>query len=145
MTDYDLDRFVRAQERTIAAVLAELERGRKTTHWMWFVFPQVAGLGSSPTAHDYAIRSAEEAREYVVHPVLGPRLIACSELLLQHEARSATDILGTPDDLKLRSSMTLFASCAPDVPIFGRVLHRYYDGEPDTATLDILRGWRQRG
>jgi uncharacterized protein (DUF1810 family) len=136
---YGLARFVTAQEPVLDRVRAELRRGRKASHWMWFVFPQVAGLGSSPTAQHYAISGLDEARAYLAHPVLGPRLRECAELAAEVEAGSAADVFGYPDDLKLRSSMTLFARAAPDTPVFTAVLDRYFDGEPDPATLELLR------
>ena len=136
---FDLDRFVQAQTGVHAEALAELRAGRKRTHWMWFVFPQIAGLGHSAMAQHYAIRSADEARAYLAHPVLGPRLIECAEALLAHEGRSARDILGTPDDLKLRSSATLFAQiAAPDSP-FHRMLLAFFDGRPDDRTVELTR------
>ena len=135
---YDLARFVTAQEPVIDRVRAELRRGRKASHWMWFVFPQVEGLGSSPTARHYAIAGLDEARAYLAHPVLGPRLRECAELAAGVEQGGAADVFGRPDDLKLRSSMTLFARAAPDVPVFGAVLDRYFAGEPDPATLERL-------
>jgi uncharacterized protein (DUF1810 family) len=133
----DLDRFVEAQDGAYDDALAELTAGRKRTHWIWFIFPQIAGLGSSPTAQLYAIRSLDEARAYLAHPVLGPRLRECAQALLAVEGRSARDILGYPDDLKLRSSMTLFARAADDPELFQAVLDRYYDG-PDPRTLKLL-------
>ena len=133
----NLDRFVEAQDGLYADALAELRAGRKRTHWMWFVFPQIAGLGSSPTAQRYAIASLDEARAYLAHPVLGPRLRECAEALLAVEGRSAREILGHPDDLKLRSSMTLFAGAADDPALFQAVLDRYDDG-PDPLTLTLL-------
>ena len=136
----DLERFVSAQATTYDRALAELRAGQKRSHWMWFVFPQIAGLGSSPTAQRYAIADLAEARAYLAHPVLGPRLAECARALLGVEGRSAAQILGHPDDLKLRSSMTLFAEAAgePDAAVFREVLERYYDGEPDPATLGKL-------
>jgi uncharacterized protein (DUF1810 family) len=135
---YDLQRFVAAQDPVLERVRSELRRGRKQSHWMWFVFPQLAGLGSSPTARAYAISSADEARAYLAHPVLGPRLVECAGLAAAVEGRSAAAVFGSPDDLKLRSSMTLFARAAPDEPVFGQVLDRYFDGEPDPRTLELL-------
>ena len=132
-----LDRFVQAQDGVYDDALAELTAGRKRTHWMWFVFPQIAGLGSSPTAQRYAIRSLDEARAYLAHPVLGPRLRECAQALLAVPGRSAHEILGHPDDLKLRSSMTLFARAAEDPALFEAVLDRFYDG-PDPLTLTLL-------
>jgi uncharacterized protein (DUF1810 family) len=132
-----LDRFVSAQAGVYEEALAELTAGRKRTHWMWFVFPQLAGLGSSATAQQYAIASLDEARAYLAHPVLGPRLRECARTLLDVEGRSAQEILGSPDDLKLRSSMTLFARAAADQDLFAAVLDRYYPG-PDAKTLDLI-------
>jgi uncharacterized protein (DUF1810 family) len=133
----DLDRFVAAQDGVYDDALAELAAGRKRTHWMWFVFPQIRGLGSSPAAQRYAIRSLDEARAYLAHPVLGARLRECARALLAVPGRSAREILGHPDDLKLRSSMTLFARAADDPALFEAVLDRYYDG-PDPLTLTLL-------
>ncbi len=134
---YDLQRFVDAQDRggTYGHALAELGAGRKTSHWMWFVFPQRAGLGLSEMSRTYAIYSPEEARAYVTHPVLGPRLVECAEALLSHDVLSAREILGGTDATKLRSSMTLFAAVAPEQPAFAQVLERYFDGEADSAGL----------
>lgn len=139
---HDLERFVAAQAPVFSDVLAELEAGQKRSHWMWFVFPQLRGLGRSQMAWRYGITSLEEARAYLAHPVLGPRLQACCELLLGLPAHSATQVFGTPDDLKLESSMTLFAAAAPSPEArarFERVLERFCDGERDAATLAQLR------
>jgi uncharacterized protein (DUF1810 family) len=138
--DHDLDRFVAAQDQggTYDGALAELRDGRKQGHWMWFVFPQVAGLGSSPTAQHYAISSLEEARAYVEHPVLAPRLLECCRALLELSASDPVRVLGHIDALKLRSSMTLFDRAAPDEPVFRQVLEKYYGGELDDATLSRL-------
>lgn len=135
----DLERFVRAQAQhgVYERALAELVAGTKRTHWMWFVFPQIAGLGSSPTARQYAIGDLAEARAYLAHPVLGPRLLACVSAVLAHHERSAAQIFGHPDDLKLRSSMTLFAAAADDPAPFEAVIARFYDG-PDQRTLDLI-------
>jgi uncharacterized protein (DUF1810 family) len=133
----DLERFVTAQEGVYDTALAELRAGRKRTHWMWFVFPQIAGLGSSSTAERYAIRSLDEARAYLAHPVLGPRLHEAAAAMLAVEGRTASEILGFPDDLKLRSSMTLFAQAADEPGVFQQVLDRYYDGT-DPRTLALL-------
>lgn len=132
---HDLQRFVTAQDSagTYERALAELRAGRKTSHWMWFVFPQRAGLGQSEMSQRYAIDSPEEARAYLDHPALGPRLLDCSQALLRHEGRSAREILGAVDAVKLRSSMTLFARVAPEQPVFQQVLERYFGGEPDPA------------
>jgi uncharacterized protein (DUF1810 family) len=140
MDTYDLQRFIDAQEEgsIYEQALSELRSGRKTSHWMWFVFPQRAGLGQSAISRRYAIGSAAEARAYLHHPVLGPHLVECSEALLAHEDRSAREILGETDATKLRSSMTLFAAVAPEQPIFRQVLDRYFEGEGDKATADWL-------
>jgi uncharacterized protein (DUF1810 family) len=132
-----LERFVQAQEGVYDTALAELRSGSKRTHWMWFVFPQIAGLGHSATARRYAIASLAEARDYLAHPVLGPRLTEAARALLAVPGRTAGQILGHPDDLKLRSSMTLFAAAADDPAVFQAVLDRYYDG-PDPVTLRLL-------
>jgi uncharacterized protein (DUF1810 family) len=134
----DLERFVGAQADVYDDALAELRAGNKRSHWMWFVFPQIAGLGRTATAQRYALADLAEARAYLAHPVLGPRLVECAEALLKVPGRSATQILGTPDDLKLRSSMTLFARAADDPAVFRAVLDRYYGGEDDPATLQRL-------
>jgi uncharacterized protein (DUF1810 family) len=134
---YNLQRFVAAQDAggTYGAALQELRAGRKTSHWMWFVFPQIAGLGRSPAAQMYAISGPEEAQAYLDHPLLGPRLLAAAGALAELATdRSATAILGEIDAMKLRSSMTLFARVAPQHAVFGRVLDRYYDGAPDPET-----------
>lgn len=135
---FGLQRFVDAQSPVFETVLRELCAGRKASHWMWFVFPQIAGLGSSPMAQRYAIGSIEEARAYLDHPVLGPRLKACAAALLDVSGRSAHEIFGSPDDVKLRSSLTLFAAAAPDEPLFTRALDRFFDGRKDPATLERL-------
>lgn len=138
MTDpFDLERFIRAQNPVFHDVQGELARGRKQTHWMWFVFPQVAGLGLSAMSQRYAIGSHAEARAYLAHPVLGPRLIECTRLVLAVQGRSINAILGAPDDAKFRSSMTLFGAVS-DQPIFSEALVRYFAGERDAATLEIL-------
>jgi uncharacterized protein (DUF1810 family) len=137
---FDLQRFVRAQDSggTYAAALAELRAGRKRSHWMWFVFPQIAGLGSSPTARQYAISGRAEARAYLAHPVLGPRLVEGAQALLALDSTDPEVVLGGIDAQKLRSSMTLFAAAAPDQPIFPEVLDRYFGGAHDPATTDRL-------
>ena len=135
---HDLNRFVVAQADAHDQALAELRAGRKRTHWMWFVFTQLAGLGSSPTARQYGIKSSDEARAYLAHPVLGPRLLACAEAIHRVDGRSATEILGSPDDLKLRSSATLFAAVSPAGSAFHRLLDRYFRGEADARTLELL-------
>ena len=135
---FDLQRFVDAQERIYDTVIAELTAGRKRSHWMWFVFPQLRGLGSSPTAMRFAISSADEARAYLTHELLGSRLRECARLVSQIEGRSAEDIFGWPDDLKLRSSMTLFARASDDNADFVAVLEKFYGGELDPETLARL-------
>jgi uncharacterized protein (DUF1810 family) len=139
MTDpFDLQRFVTAQAQLIDTVRAELARGRKASHWMWFVFPQIKGLGFSAMAQRYAIASLDEARAYAAHPVLGPRLKECTELALAAAPRSAHEIFGAPDDLKFHSSMTLFAHAAPDEPAYRRALAQFFAGREDAATLERL-------
>lgn len=135
---FNLARFLQAQERSYEAALAELRRGSKRSHWMWFIFPQIAGLGSSPTAQFYAISSGAEAEAYAAHPVLGPRLVSCAEALLGVGSKSASEIMGYPDDLKLRSSATLFAAASPSGSVFQRLLEKYFAGDPDPKTLEIL-------
>jgi uncharacterized protein (DUF1810 family) len=135
---YDLDKFVSAQEGVYQGALAELRAGRKTGHWIWFVFPQVAGLGRSEMSHYYAIGSIAEARAYLDHPVLGARLRECAEAVLATHGRSAEEMLGSIDAVKLRSSMTLFHRAAPDEPVFREVLERFYEGRADEATDTIL-------
>ena len=135
-----LVRFVEAQESTYAQALSEIRAGRKQSHWMWFVFPQLAGLGPSPASVYYAIGSLEEADAYLRHPVLGPRLLECMDAVLAVEGRSAAEIFGSPDDLKLRSCATLFARVSPPGSVFEQVLAKYYDGEPDPMTLELLAG-----
>ena len=134
----DLDRFVVAQAHAFDGALAELRRGRKTGHWIWFVFPQLRGLGYSSTAQYYGITSLAEARAYLAHPVLGPRLVECAEAMLAHPDRSAEEVLGGIDAVKLRSSMTLFAAADPGQPVFGEVLARFYGAVPDPLTLGML-------
>ena len=136
---YDLQRFVDAQDRVYDAVRGELGAGRKRTHWMWYVFPQLKGLGSSSTAQRYAITCCEEATAYAEHPILGPRLRECTRLVLAVEGRSAEQIFEYPDDLKLRSCLTLFEQCAADNAVFRDALLKYFRGEPDEATLEILK------
>ena len=135
---YDLARFTAAQDRVYADVLAELRAGQKRTHWMWFIFPQIDGLGNSSTTKYYAIKSIDEARQYLSHPVLGPRLLECAETVLAIRGRSVSEIFGYPDDLKLRSSMTLFACVAGPASVFDRVLDQHFDGERDIRTLELL-------
>ena len=136
---FDLSRFTRAQETTYGSVLAELRSGQKRTHWMWFIFPQLEGLASSTTSKYYDIRSIQEARQYLKHPVLGLRLLECAEAVLAIEGRSFSEIFGCPDDLKLKSSMTLFASVVGPDSVFVRVLDKYFGGARDTRTLQLLQ------
>jgi len=139
---FDLQRFVDAQARNYDDALAELRAGRKAGHWMWYVLPQVAGLGFSAMSQTYAIGSLAEARAYLDHALLGRRLRDCVAAVLAVEGRSAHQIFGSPDDLKFRSSLTLFAAAAPEEPLFRQALARYFDGEPDPATLKILEARR---
>jgi uncharacterized protein (DUF1810 family) len=131
---YDLDRFLAAQEHVYDGVLEELRRGRKTGHWIWFIFPQVAGLGHSAMSQHFAINSLNEARAYLAHPVLGTRLRECAGVVLATRGRTAEEIFGSTDAMKLRSCMTLFHRAAPDEPVFVQVLDRYYGGGADEAT-----------
>ncbi len=135
---YDLGRFLRAQEDDFEEALSEIRSGRKRTHWMWYIFPQFQGLGFSSTSRHYAIKSIEEARAYLDHPVLGPRLRECAEAVNRVAGRSATEIFGSPDDLKLRSSATLFASISPGGSVFEQLLEKYYGGRRDDKTLHLL-------
>ena len=135
---FNLDRFVRAQADIYDRALGELRRGKKQSHWMWFIFPQMDGLGSSAMTREYAIKSMDEARAYLGHPVLGMRLKECAEAVLAVEGRTALEIMGRPDDLKLRSSMTLFERAAGDDSVFAKLLNKYYAGERDEKTLAIL-------
>ena len=135
---FRLERFVLAQAPLIKGVLSELESGIKMGHWMWFIFPQIRGLGRSPISIEYAISGIEEAQAYLQHLVLGPRLKECTRLVLSVEGRSALEIFGSPDDMKFRSSMTLFAKAARSDDIFERALQKYFDGVPDRLTLERL-------
>jgi len=136
---YNLYRFVEAQDRVFERVRAELESGKKRSHWMWFIFPQIKGLGSSPMAQIYAISSLDEAKAYLQHPTLGDRLRECVRLVNAVEGRTCHEIFGSPDDMKFHSSMTLFALAAPDEPLFSDALKKYCGSVPDSATLDRLR------
>jgi uncharacterized protein (DUF1810 family) len=138
MDPYRLERFVKAQDGAHARALGELRTGRKAGHWMWFVFPQVAGLGSSPASQHYAIDSLGEARAFLDHPVLGSRLVMCARAVLSHPDRTAREIMGSPDDAKLRSSMTLFALAAGSEPVFQQVLDTFFAGERDSRTVALL-------
>ena len=133
---FDLDRFVQAQDPVLAQVRLELGAGRKRTHWMWFVFPQIGGLGRSATARHYAIGSLAEARAYLAHPELGPRLVECTELVNRVDGRSIGEIFGSPDDLKFHSSMTLFALAQPGAPTFRHALDKHFGGVPDPLTTE---------
>jgi uncharacterized protein (DUF1810 family) len=136
--DFDLERFVQAQDPVYKTVVAELRDGRKRTHWMWFIFPQIAGLGSSEMARKYAIRSADEAAAYLAHPVLGPRLRECAGLVEAIDDKPIEEIFEAPDDRKFHSSMTLFADVAPDEAVFQACLDKFFDGRADPATLERL-------
>jgi uncharacterized protein (DUF1810 family) len=136
---FDLQRFVTVQAGVYDQALGELKRGRKQSHWMWFVFPQLAGLGASPMAQLYAIGSLAEARAYLAHPVLGPRLREVTAAVDAVEGRSAHEIFDSPDDLKFRSSVTLFQAAAPDEPLFRAALDKYFGDAPDARTLELLR------
>lgn len=136
----DLDRFIVAQDPVFPDVLAELGAGYKQSHWMWFVFPQLTALGRSPTAKFYGLADLGAARAYLAHPVLGPRLITCTQLVNAVEGRSVHEIFGSPDDLKFRSSVTLFHHAAPDEDAFREALRRYYGGIEDARTVQLMRG-----
>jgi uncharacterized protein (DUF1810 family) len=139
MTDaYNLHRFLDAQERVYDRVLDELRAGRKSSHWIWFIFPQIIGLGHSGMAQKFAIASLDEAKAYLQHPVLGPRLRECTQLVLDVEGRSAEEIFSYPDHLKFRSCLTLFLTAATDNTLFKAALLKYFDGKPDQLTLDLL-------
>jgi uncharacterized protein (DUF1810 family) len=135
---FDLDRFLNAQAGVYAQVLVELRAGQKHSHWIWFIFPQMKGLGYSSHSHFYGIGSLEEAVAYWRHPVLGPRLEECTHLVNQVEKRPIERILGSPDDLKFRSSMTLFLRAAPEATVFAQALEKYFGGKPDPLTLELL-------
>ena len=134
-----LNRFLEAQASDYPRALAEIKQGRKQTHWMWYIFPQLAGLGYSHTAQYYAIQDLEEARAYLNHPVLGSRLVEISQALLALEGRTAQQIMGSPDDLKLRSSMTLFNQVKSTEPVFEQILDKYYQGKPNGITLSMMQ------
>ena len=136
---FDLERFEKAQAGVYPTALREVVAGRKTSHWMWFVFPQLVGLGSSLMAQKYAIASLAEARAYIDHPVLGRRLREISQAAIDSRERSALRLFGSPDDLKLRSSLTLFAKAAPNDSVFAAALDHFFDGAPDPGTLALLR------
>ena len=134
---FGLDRFVEAQQGDFQRALTELKGGRKRSHWMWYVFPQFAGLGSSSTSRRYAIKSLPEAKAYLDHPILGPRLIECAEVVRDIQGRSAHEIFGSPDDLKLKSCATLFASISPAGSVFDQILDKYFGGQRDDTTLRL--------
>jgi uncharacterized protein (DUF1810 family) len=138
MDPFDLIRFVRAQEGTYDQALSELKLGRKRSHWIWWIFPQFDGLGFSPITKRFSIKSEDEARAYLAHPILGPRLIECAEAIVSVQGKSARDILGSPDDLKLKSCATLFAQVSPLGSVFEQILEKFYSGEGDAATLRLL-------
>ncbi len=137
--NHDLSRFVSAQEGRYEMAYAELANGRKRSHWMWYIFPQLSGLGSSPMARRYALSGLEEAKAFLAHPLLGTRLVHISALLLSLDKGNPTEIFGSPDDIKLRSSMTLFALARPEEPVFQQVLDRFFGGDKDPLTLRLLR------
>jgi uncharacterized protein (DUF1810 family) len=138
----DLERFIEAQAQSYDQALSEIRSGLKRSHWMWYIFPQIEGLGQSAMSQLYSIRNLAEARAYLEHPILGQRLVTCVEALLRIENRSAKDIFGFLDAKKLRSSATLFAAAAPDNSIFQRLLNKYFQGEQDPATTDLLESRR---
>lgn len=136
---YDLNRFVQAQEADYERALSEIRSGQKRSHWMWYIFPQFGGLGLSPTSKRYSIKSVAEAKAYLNHPILGPRLIECTEAVLNVEGRSAHEIFGSPDDMKLKSCATLFAYVSPAKSVFDRLLDRFFQGKRDDKTLSLLQ------
>ncbi|MDO8447865.1 MAG: DUF1810 domain-containing protein [Rhodoferax sp.] len=138
LTTQGLERFVEAQDRVYESVCNELALGEKTSHWMWFIFPQLKGLGRSPIAKHYAIESGAEALAFWQHPILGKRLKECTQLVLAQPNTTAHDIFGSPDDLKFKSCMTLFAQVAPQEPVFKQALERFFGGKPDESTLKLL-------
>jgi uncharacterized protein (DUF1810 family) len=137
---FDLARFIQGQERAYEIALSEIRAGRKQSHWMWYIFPQFEGLGLSTMARHYAIKSTAEAKAYLAHPILGPRLVQSTQAALDVPGRSAFEIFGSPDDLKLRSSATLFALVSPPDSVFQRVLDKYFQGERDARTLALVVG-----
>ena len=138
MGDFNLDRFIKEQQQTYSVAYAELSQGRKRTHWMWWIFPQIAGLGMTSTSHFYSIKSLDEAKAFLNHPYLGKNIRELSNVLLMLDIDDASVVMGYPDDLKLCSSMTLFAEAAPEEDLFQKVLNKFYDGKKDERTLDIL-------
>lgn len=138
MDEYNLDRFIKEQQQTYSAAYAELSQGRKQSHWMWWIFPQIVGLGMTSTSHFYSIKSLAEAKAFLDHPYLGKNIREISNVLLGLNTNDASAVMGYPDDLKLRSSMTLFAETAPDEMVFQKVLNKFYDGKKDERTISIL-------
>ena len=138
LTNNGLERFVEAQDRVYVSVCEELAAGEKTSHWMWFVFPQLKALGRSPIAKHFGIESKDEALAYWKHPVLGSRLKECTKLVLAVGDKTIHEVFGSPDDLKFRSCMTLFAQVAPEEPVFSQALERFYGGQPDESTIELL-------
>ncbi len=136
---YDLQRFIKEQQRTYSTAYVELSQGRKQSHWMWWIFPQIVGLGMTATSHKYSIKSMDEAKAFLSHPYLGKNIREISNVLLGLDANDANRVMGYPDDLKLRSSMTLFAEAAPDEKVFQKVLDKFYGGKKDERTLTILK------
>ncbi|MEC5029353.1 MAG: DUF1810 domain-containing protein [Oscillatoria sp. PMC 1051.18] len=141
---FNLNRFLKAQARVYDTVITELRNGRKRTHWMWYIFPQIDGLAQSATSKHYAIKSIQEAEAYLNHPLLGTRLLECTETVLAIEGRTISEIFGYPDDLKMKSSMTLFASITSPNSVFLRVLGKYFQGEKDLQTLQLFRETARR-
>jgi len=139
--EFLLQRFIQAQSHLYSDVVSELKQGHKISHWMWFIFPQVEGLGRTSTAEKYAIKSIEEAKAYIAHPILGNRLRECTELVLEIDGCSANQIFGYPDDLKFNSSITLFKQVAEDNKIFKDATVKYFDGQEDILTINLLKGW----
>ena len=135
---YDLNRFLAAQKECYAQVVSELKNGRKRTHWMWYIFPQIDGLAFSSMSRRYAIKNKEEAQAYLNHPLLGTRLQECAEAVMRVEERSIIEIFGSPDDMKLKSCATLFAAVSASGSVFGRILEKYYHGDQDDRTLHLL-------
>ena len=140
---HDLKRFLDAQQNTYGQAISELRMGKKRTHWMWFIFPQFAGLGFSGQSKLYAIKSLDEARAYLEHPILGPRLVDAAKACLEIEGRSAPDVFGWPDDMKLRSSMTLFSVASSGETVFHDVLAKFFDGKPDGRTVELIERQQQ--
>lgn len=136
---YNLDRFMRAQEADYDRALSELRNGRKRSHWMWYVFPQLAGLGTSSNSIHYAIGGLDEAKAYLAHPILGARLLECAGAVLRHEGLTASAIFGSPDDMKLRSCATLFAAASPPDSAFQQIIDTFFHGQPDDRTLRLLQ------